>query len=192
LRFKQLTEDEMTPAQLAFYREMRDGPRAGIRGPLQVLLHNPALARCAAQMGQYVRWESSLAPRISEFAILIAARCWTSQYEWFAHHPLAMKAGVNPQVASELAQGKRPSEMKPDEEAAYEFCMELHIDRQVSDATFSKARAQFGESGVIDLMGLSGYYCLVSMVLNVNNKELPPGTPNPLPVLTHSTQETAP
>lgn len=179
----------MNPAQLAFYREMRDGPRAGIRGPLQVLLHNPALARCAAQMGQYVRWESSLPARISEFSILIAARCWTSQYEWFAHHPLAIKAGVNPQVAAELAQGKRPSGMKPDEEAAYEFCTELHMDRTVSDATFDKAKAVFGENGVIDLMGLSGYYCMVSMVLNVNNKELPPGTPDPLPLLNKSTRE---
>jgi 4-carboxymuconolactone decarboxylase len=187
MRFKPLEEDEMTEEQLAFYREMRDGPRAGIRGPLQVLLRTPALARCAAQMGEYVRWKSSLPPRISEFAILIAARCWTSQFEWYAHHPLAMKAGLDAQVAAELAQGKRPGGMKPDEEAAYQFCTELHMERKVSDTTFATAKKQLGENGVIDLMGLSGYYCLVSMVLNVNDKELPDGTPNPLPVLGKST-----
>ena len=183
MRFKELIEEEMTDAQLALYREMRDGPRAGIRGPLKVLLHNPDLARCAAMMGEYVRWKSSLPARISEFAILVAARCWTSQFEWVAHYPLAMKAGVAPAVAAQLAMGQRPDGMQADEEAAYQFCTEAHTERKVSDATFAMAKAQFGTTGVVDLLGLCGYYCMVSMVLNVNDGELPAGVAPPLPII---------
>lgn len=190
MRFKELTPDTMTEAQLAVYREVCAGPRGRLGPPTNVLLRAPELANRSQSIGEYVRYRSSLAAHISEFAIILTGRYWTSQYEWNAHCQLALKAGLDPAIAQQAAQGIWPDNMPADVEAAYAFCTELHLDRNVSDATFDRAKAQFGENGVIDLMGLSGYYCLVSMVLNVNNKDLPPGTPDPLPVLTKPLQET--
>jgi 4-carboxymuconolactone decarboxylase len=109
-------------------------------------------------------------------AILITAREWTSQYEWYAHHSLAMKAGLSPQIAEDVAAGKRPSNMKEDEAAVYDFCIQLHRAKKVDDATFSRAKALFGEQGVVDLIGVSGYYTAVSMTLNVAKVPVPDGS----------------
>ena len=111
---------------------------------------------------------------------LITAREWTSQYEWYAHYPLAMKAGLDAKVADELALGKRPSAMSDDEAAVYEFCIQLHRTRNVDDETFNRALVLFGERGVVDLIGVSGYYAAVSMTLNVAQVMPPEGTPPPL------------
>jgi len=183
VRFKELVEDEMTEAQRAVHREICAGPRGRMGPPTNVLLRSPELARRSAKLGEFVRFGSSLPIRIMEFAILITARYWTAQYEWHEHCPRAIKAGLSPEVASELAQGKRPLGMKDDEAAAYQFCTELHRDKEVSDAAFEAARKQFGDSGVVELIGASGYFTLVSMALKVNKKTLPPGTPLPLPQL---------
>ncbi len=183
MRFEELTEDEMTEAQRAVHREICAGPRGRMGPPTDVLLRSPELARRSAKLGEYVRFGSSLSTRIVEFAILITARHWTAQYEWYEHCPRAITAGLSPDVASELAQGKRPSGMKDDEAVAYEFCTELHRDKEVRDAAFDAARKQFGDSGVADLIGASGYFTLVSMALKVNKKTLPPGIPLPLPRL---------
>src|SRR6266849_4655808 len=118
-----------------------------------------------------------------EIAILITARHWTAQYEWHAHHALALKAGLNPQLAADLAQGKRPAGMKDDETAVYDFCRELHESKAVSDSAYNAVADKFGERGVVDLIGVSGYYTLVSMVLNVDRHPLPAGVPAPLPLL---------
>ena len=124
-------------------------------------------------MGEYIRFNSSLPPRLNEFAILITARHWGSQYEWYAHHALALKAGLAPGVASDLAQRRRPAAMKDDEAAVYDFCTELHERKFVSDATYKAVLERFGERGVLDLIGVSGYYTLVSMVLNVDRYPAP-------------------
>jgi 4-carboxymuconolactone decarboxylase len=135
------------------------------------------------KLGEFLRYESSIPARLNEFAILITARHWDAQYEWFAHYPHAMKGGLKPEVAAAVAQGKRPANMQDDEAIVYDFCKELHEHKAVSDATLKRAFDKFGERGVVDLIGVSGYYTLVSMVLNVDKQPLPDGTPPPLPKL---------
>ena len=182
-RFKKLAESEMDDAQLKVYRDLMSGPRGGVRGPFNALLRSPVLADRAQKLGEYLRFESVLPARLNEFAILITARYWNAQYEWFAHYTHAMKGGLNPAVAADLAQGKRPANMQDDEAIVYDFCSELHKNKCVSDATYQSALDKFSERGVIDLIGVSGYYSLVSMVLNVDRQPLPEGTPPPLPEL---------
>lgn len=182
-RFADLDPAAMTEAQKKVYDQIAGGPRGGVRGPFNPLLRSPELADRTQALGEYLRFNSSLSPRLNEFAILIVARYWTAQYEWHAHHVLAMKAGLDPKIAEQLARGVRPEGMKPDEAAVYDFCKELHEQKSVSDATYKAALEQFGERGVVDLIGVSGYYTLVSMVLNVDRAPLPPGTLSPLPVL---------
>ena len=181
--FRRLAENEMSEAQLKVYRDLASGPRGGVRGPFNALLRSPVLADRAQKLGEYLRFESSIPSRLNEFAILITARHWNAQYEWHAHHIHAMKAGLNPAVAADLAQGKRPANMQDDEVIVYDFCTELHKNKVVSDKTLQAAFAKFGERGVVDLIGVSGYYTLVSMILNVDKQPLPAGTPPPLPVL---------
>lgn len=182
-RFKKLAESEMDAAQLKVYRELASGPRGGVRGPFNPLLRSPVLADRAQKLGEFLRFESSIPARLNEFAILITARHWNAQYEWHAHHIHAMKGGLKPEVAADLAQGRRPANMQEDEAIVYDFCHELHANKSVSDATYDATLKKFGERGVIDLIGVSGYYTLVSMVLNVDRQPLPEGTPPPLPVL---------
>jgi 4-carboxymuconolactone decarboxylase len=182
-RFKKLAESELDPAQLKVYRELMAGPRGGVRGPFNALLRSPVLIDRVQKLGEFLRFESSLPARLNEFAILITARHWNAQYEWFAHYPHALKGGLKPGVAADLAQGKRPANMQDDETIVYDFCKELHENKSVSDATYAVALKKFGERGVVDLIGVSGYYTLVSMVLNVDCQPLPDGTPPPLPEL---------
>jgi 4-carboxymuconolactone decarboxylase len=182
-RFKKLAESELDPAQLKVYRELMAGPRGGVRGPFNALLRSPVLIDRVQKLGEFLRFESSLSARLNEFAILITARHWNAQYEWFAHYPHALKGGLKPEVAADLAQGKRPANMQDDEAIVYDFCKELHEKKSVSDATYDAALKKFGERGVVDLIGVSGYYTLVSMVLNVDRQPLPDGTPPPLPEL---------
>ena len=190
-RFKVLTLDEMTPAQRAVADKIRSGPRASVSGsaansgnsvgsPFNVWLRSPESADPIQQLGSYIRFNSSLGPRLNEFAILITAREWTSQYEWYAHHRLALQAGLNPQVAQAVAEGKRPSGMQADEDIVYDFSRELHQTRRVSDTTYARALKQFGERGVMDLIAVNGYYTLVSMTLNVDRTPIPNGGPLPL------------
>jgi 4-carboxymuconolactone decarboxylase len=182
-RFKPLAPQEMTDAQRKVYQEIAGGPRGGVRGPFNALLRSPELTDRAQKMGEYIRFNTSLPPRLSEFAILITARYWGSQYEWFAHAPLAAKGGLPSSVIAELQSGKRPGAMNEDEAAVYDFCHELHTTKGVSDAAYQRALERFGERGIVDLVGVSGYYTLVSMVLNVDRHPLPAGASAPLPLL---------
>ena len=150
------------------------------RGPFNAWMRSPVLGDRLQKVGEYIRYETSLPLRLNEFAILITARHWTSQYEWFAHLPLALKAGLDPKVAAELAENRRPSGMKEDEAAVYDFCTQLHRNKNVSDDTFARAVKLFGEKGAMDLIGVSGYYTAVSMTLNVANIPLPEGETLPL------------
>ena len=178
-RFPELTRDQMTDAQKRAYDGIVSGPRGGARGPFNVLLRSPELADTVQRVGAHLRFNSSLPARLNEFAIIINARFWGSKYEWYAHRPLAIKAGLAESIADEVAQGKRPSGMKADEEVIYDFCTTLHRDHFVGDALFERAKATLGEQGVVDLIGVSGYYTLVSMVLNVAKIPLPAGVSSP-------------
>ena len=179
-RFKELDKTEMTDAQRKAYDGIVSGPRGGARGPFNALLRSPDLADRVQRVGEYVRFNSSLPRHLNELAILVVARYWTAQYEWYAHRQLALEAGLSPAIADDLAAGKRPAGMKDDEAALFDFCKELHETKAVSDATYARALEHFGERGVIDLVGVSGYYTLVSMVLNVDRHPLPEGVA-PLP-----------
>jgi 4-carboxymuconolactone decarboxylase len=132
-------------------------------------------------MGDYLRFRSVLPPRLSEFVILLTAREWTQQYEWNAHRALAVKGGLDPDTIDAVAEGRRPAGMAPDEETLYDLCHELHRNRSVTDATYARAVSMFGEQGVIDTIGIVGYYTLLAMVMNTARTPLPDGTPPPLP-----------
>ena len=181
-RFKPLTESNMTDAQRKAAQALASGPRGRLNpgGPNSILLRNPDLMSRTQQVGAYLRYSSSLPARLNEFAILVTARSWGAQLEWVAHHPLALKAGLDPAIADELARGKRPSRMNDEEAAIYQFCTELHQTKAVSDATFAAVADRFGERGVIDLIGVTGYYTMMAMVINVAREPLPEGVAPPL------------
>jgi 4-carboxymuconolactone decarboxylase len=179
-RFPELTLENMTPQQKQVAESIMSGPRKSLSGPFNAWLRSPELGDRLQKVGEYIRFKTSLPPRLNEFAILIAARYWTAQYEWYAHYPLAMKAGLDPKVAAALAVGKKPASMQDDERIVYDFCTELRNTRTVSDKTFDAAVAKFGEQGVVDLIGVSGYYDTVSMTLNVAHVGLPEGEKPPL------------
>ena len=184
-RFKPLVESAMSEAQLKAVREVASGPRERLDpdGPSALLLRSPDLMSRTQKVGEYLRFNSSLPRRLNEFAILITARQWNAQLEWFVHQPLAVKAGLAPAVTADLAQGKHPTGMTDDEEIVYQFCKEVHETKTVSDSVFKAAVDKFGERGVIDLIGLTGYYTMLAMVLNVAKQPLPNGAPPPLPAL---------
>jgi 4-carboxymuconolactone decarboxylase len=174
-RFKPLTYDKMTPAQKTMIEHLLSGPRAGADGPFNVLLRSPEMGDLAQQFGASMRFNSSVPRKLNELAIIITARYWTSQYEWQAHHRAAMQAGLGPMIADAVAQGTRPTGMQNDEEAVYNFCVELLNTKQVSDATFKAVRDAFGERGVVDLIGVMSWYQMVSMLLNADRYPLPEG-----------------
>jgi 4-carboxymuconolactone decarboxylase len=174
-RFKPLTYAEMTAAQKKMFEGLISGERRGASGPFNVLLRSPEMGDLAQQFGASMRYHSSIPPKLNELAIIITARHWTSQYEWYAHRRAAQTAGLSQSIIDAVAAGTRPAAMAADEAAVYDFCTELLTTKQVSDATFSAARDRFGERGVVDLIGVTGYYQLVSMLLNVDRYPLPEG-----------------
>jgi 4-carboxymuconolactone decarboxylase len=151
------------------------GERGGMNGPFNVTLRSPEMGDLAQTLGAQLRFHSSLPNRLNEMAILMTARFWNAQYEWSAHKKSALTAGLNPSVIEAIATGKRPGSMPPDEEAVYNFGDELLRTREVSDRVFKAAVDTFGERGVVDLTGVMGYYCFVSMMLNIDRYPLPDG-----------------
>jgi 4-carboxymuconolactone decarboxylase len=175
-RFKPLAYDEMTPPQKAMVDHVLSGPRGSLDGPYNVLLRSPEMGDLAQQFGASMRYQSSLPPKLNELAIIIAARVWTAQHAWAVHKRTAIQAGLSPAICDAIANGRRPSSMQPDEAAIYNFATELLDTKQVSDATFASVKEKFGERGVVDLIGVLGYYQLVSMVLSVDRYPVAPGT----------------
>lgn len=194
-RFRILAPGEMTEAQRAFAQSIRSGPRAAVPGsaatstdgslggPFNVLLRSPELGEDLQRVGGYIRFRSVLGPKLTELAILVTARHWGAQYAWYAHHRLALQAGLAAAIADDMAHGRSPAGLSADEQAVYQFSRELHEDKRVRDTTYAAVCERFGEQGVMDLIAISGYYTLVSMVLNVDRTPIPGGAPDPLPVL---------
>ena len=174
-RFKPLTFDQMTPEQKTMTINLLTGERRGMGGPFNVLLRSPEMGDLAQKLGAQVRFHSSLPQRLNELAIIITARYWTAQYEWNAHKRAALQAGVSPATVEAIAAGKRPTSMQPEETILYNFCDELLKKKHVSDATFQAAVNKFGERGVVDAIGVVGYYQIVSMLLNVDRYPLAEG-----------------
>jgi 4-carboxymuconolactone decarboxylase len=179
-RFPPLEQAAMTPAQRQVAEAIASGPRGGLGGPFQTWLRSPELADRLQKVGEYLRFSSAVPRRLNELAILIAARAWDAQYEWYAHHRMAMQAGLDPAVAADIAEGRRPAAMQSDEAVVYDFCTELRANRTVGDAPLAAALALLGEQGVVDLIAVSGYYDIVSMTLNVAEVPLPDGLAPPL------------
>ena len=179
-RFPALAPEAMSPAQRQAAEAIAAGPRGGLRGPFNAWLRSPELADRAQRLGEYLRFRSSVPKRLNELAILITARAWDAEFEWHAHYPLALRAGLDPAIAADIAAGKRPAVMAEDEAAVFDFATELRRDKRVSEAVFARAKAALGEQGVVDLIGVLGYYDLVSMTLNV--AQVKPPEPGPLPL----------
>jgi len=191
-RFPVLNPSRLTPAQRRLARSLLAGPRGEgkadreavqrllRRGPFNAWMRSPELGEHLQKAGEYIRFKTSLPKRLNELAILVTARHWTSQFEWYAHRLLALKAGLRPLIIDQLALRRRPRGMRTDETAVYEFCTQLHRKRTVTDGAYRRAVALVGERGVMDLIGASGYYTLVSMTLNVARVPVPAGQEVPL------------
>ena len=174
-RFKPLKWDEMTPAQKTMMEHLVAGERRGAGGPFNVLLRSPEMGDLAQQFGASMRFHSSLPRKLNEMAIIITARYWTAHFEWNAHRNAAAQAGLSEAIIQSIATGKRPATMDADETIVYNFATELLNTKQVSDPVFQATKDRFGERGVVDLIGVMGYYQLVSMLLNVDRYPLAPG-----------------
>jgi 4-carboxymuconolactone decarboxylase len=174
-RMPPIPADKLTDAQRRAIAEFQTARSAEISGPFVPLLRSPEVMTRARAMGDYLRYKSALPPRLSEFVILLTARRWTQQYEWNAHQPLALKGGVKADVVTAIAEGRRPEHMAADEEAVYTLVDEIDRNRGVSDVTYSRAIAAVGEQGVIDTLGLVGYYTMLAMVMNAARTPVPAG-----------------
>lgn len=165
----------LTDAQKKAIADFKAARNVDLSGPFWPLLRSPEVMSRARAMGDYLRFTSVLPPRLSEFAIIITARQWTQQYEWDVHAPLAEKGGLRPAIIAAIADGRRPDAMADDEDVLYTLCDELHRTQGVSDATYARAVKAFGEQGVVDILGISGYYTMLAMVLNTARTPVPPG-----------------
>lgn len=175
-RYAETDPKTLDAAQRAVYDAIVAGPRGQVQGPFHMLLRSPELCRRTQALGEYLRFGSSLPPRLSEFAILVTARFWRAQFEWHIHARFAAEGGLDADVIETLRTGGDPSPLlKPDEKAVYDFAKATHERHAVDDTTFARATAELGEAGVIDLVALIGYYTLISMVLNVYEVPVPGG-----------------
>ena len=175
-RFKPLTWDQMTPEQRTMTMNVLTGPRRGLGGPFNVLLRSPEMGDYAQKLGEYARFRPAVPAKLRELAIIVTARHWTAHYEWYAHRRAAAQEGLKEDIITAIANRKRPVGMQPDEEVVYNFANELLETKQVSDATFKAVVDRFGEKGAVDIIGVMGYYQMVSMLLNVDRYPLPAGT----------------
>jgi 4-carboxymuconolactone decarboxylase len=179
-RFPVMKMEQLNDQQKPFADEILKVSSIGITGPYNMMLRSPIMGQRMFSMLDYLRFNTSVPRKLNEFAILIQGRLWTSQVEWSAHYPLALKAGLPQSVADDLKVGKRPASMAPDEEAVYDFCMELTTKHFVSDATFKKIRAVFNDQQIVDLIGVTGTYITAAMLSNTNEDPTPGGKTPPL------------
>jgi 4-carboxymuconolactone decarboxylase len=182
-RFPKLAPETMTEAQRAVAAEISAGPRGEVRGPFIALIHHPELARRIQSLGEQLRWGSKLPAALLELAVLVTARRWTCQHEWYMHEKLARKGGLDGRIIEAIAQGREPEGMSPDETAVYAFCREAHATGHVHDPAFADVTRRFGLDGALELLALSGYYSMMAMVLNTASMPLPDNAPPPLKVL---------
>jgi 4-carboxymuconolactone decarboxylase len=175
MRVRDIRLDEMTVAQRRVAQSAVSGKRGHIPAPLRAWLHSPEMGDRAQLLGAFLRYETSLGPALSELAILVTARFWTSHYEWYAHKSEALKAGVSPAVVDAIAQRQMPTLDDPKARAVYDYAMALHISHRVPQAVHDAAMRALGETGVVELVGLLGYYTLVSMTLNAFEIGVPEG-----------------
>lgn len=174
-RLPPIHPDRMTDAQKQAAAEFEAARRQPVFGPFTPLLRSPELMRLAGDLGEYLRYRNSLPRQLSELAILLMARRWSQEYEWFVHAPDAKAAGLSPDIIQAVAEGRRPAQMSDDQTLVYDFCTELAEHGNVTDDTYARVVSRFGEQGMMDLVGVNGYYSFISMVLAVARTPLPPG-----------------
>jgi 4-carboxymuconolactone decarboxylase len=180
-RLPSLPPDQWTDAQREAAAAIINGPRGALYGPFVPLLRSPELMGHAQRLGEYLRYRSAIGTRLTELAILVTARAWNQQVEWAIHAPIAQQAGIAPAVIEAIAQRRQPQGMPADEAAVHDFCIELQRDKRVSDRVYGAALALFGEQGVVDLMGVNGYYTFLAMVMNAAQTAVPASSAAPLP-----------
>ena len=178
-RFPQLTMEQLNDQQRPLAEKIMKISSVGIGGPYNPLLRSPKLAAQIYDLLDYLRWNSSVSRKLTEFAVLIIGRQWRSQVEWYAHYPLALKEGLPKQVADDLKANRRPRNMTPDVEAVYDFCTELTTTHEVSDATFNRLRQYLNDQQIVDLTVLSGTYVTLAMVMSMAQESVPPGKEPP-------------
>ena len=178
-RYRDITPGEMTPDQRRVHDLIVAGRRGRFGGPFQLLIRAPEICEHAAKLGEHLRWGTSLPDRLSELAIITTARFWRAQYEWFAHAPLAEKAGVPAAAVEAIRRGEAPSFVQKDEALVHRICTELFNTQRLSDARFAEAVASLGEAGLIEVIGIIGYYTLIGNTLNVFQVALPEGVSPP-------------
>ena len=176
-RMGPIAPEKMNDAQKKVAADIAATPRGSVRGPFNVMLRSPGLAGAVQKVGAYLRYKCPLEKRVMEVALLLTARALTQQYEWTAHSESAPKAGVKAETVEAIGEGRRPQDMAPDEALAYDFVTELLTTRGVSDKTYARAVEKFGEHGVVDIVGVVGYYSLIGMQMNVARTAVPEGKP---------------
>jgi 4-carboxymuconolactone decarboxylase len=180
-RLPKLDENSLTADQRALAQSIASGPRGQFKmsGPFAIFLHSPTFGELAQKLGGHLRFKTRVPPRLSEFAILCTAQHWRAQYEWAMHAPMAEKAGVKPETIRDIQAGRAPKKAPRDEMALYAFIKELYSSRRVSAGTYNKVKKLLGDAGVVDLVGILGYYAMVSMTLNTFKAPLPQGMKAP-------------
>jgi 4-carboxymuconolactone decarboxylase len=181
-RFPQLTMDQLDEKQKPLGEQIMKVSSTGIGGPYNPMLRSPVLGQRLFDLFHYLRWETSVPARLNEFAILIIGRQWRSQVEWFAHAPIAAKAGLSPDIIAELKASKRPSNMAEDEALVYDFVTELTTAKKLSDETFARARKVFNDQQIVDLTAVAGNYVMVAMMLAMAEQSVPPDKEEPFKV----------
>jgi 4-carboxymuconolactone decarboxylase len=172
-RLTPISPDNYTEEQKTAAAEFMAARNVPVFGPFEPLMHSPQVMNQARAMGDYLRYKSSLGNTLSELVILITAREWTQDYEWYVHHPIALKAGIKQEITEAIADGRRPTGMSDDEEIVYNFSTELHRNKRVSDYTYERAQKRFGNKGIVDLTGINAYYTLLAMQMNVAQYQVP-------------------
>src|SRR3981189_2347439 len=179
-RFPQLTMDQLDEKQKPLGEQVMKVSSVGLAGPYNPMMRSPVLGQRLFDLFHYLRWETSVPTKLNEFAILIIGRQWRSQVEWYAHAPLAAKAGLSPEIIAELKANKRPSNMAEDEAVVYDFVTELTTTQKVSDETFARAKKVFGDQQIVDLTAVAGNYVMVALMLAMAGETVPPGKAPPV------------
>ncbi len=176
-RLPPIPAEKQTPEQQKASEAFRANRKQDVFGPFVPLLRSPEVMLRAMAMGDYLRYRTVFPTKLNEFIILITARHFTQQYEWYVHYPIALKEGLSREIADAIADGRRPADMSADEQLIYDFCTELLRNHSVSDPTYARAVARFGEQGTVEMVGVVAYYTFQSMVLNTARTPVPPGAP---------------
>ena len=172
--------DQLNDAQRQAAQDIINGPRKALYGPFIPLLRSPELMDRSSKMGEYLRYKSAIGNKLSELVILIVARHWTQQVEWYLHKPIAITVGIKPDVIDAIADGRTPAGLSEDEQIVYDFSMEINNNKGISDATYNRAKARFGDTGIIDMLGINGYYNFLAIIMNGVRTENPDAKVEPL------------